>query len=309
MRLGRKQDATPRRAPTGRKLAAMTDAQVERSLREHHEYLRRVQRSSPPGTADERKRTLDGVRQSVESVKRLDGERARRAADAVPERVTSTAVGARADTPSPDGTRQVPSSQMPTARLQAAHEWAVVRAQHRAKREQAWEAREREKHERAQEAREGAKAREAERRAVRAEQGLAPPEPGSWSGWDPDAADTLAAVFSDPTIWHEWAGRDPERLDRNPPLQAADLLALYAVLATLAARGTREVVLTGSASEWMPVGRLDVSARSAVKHLAANGWLTVRTGDSGRLIVGPGQMALAARAAYVERGRMPHADT
>jgi hypothetical protein len=311
-RIRKQSGGAPKCAPTGRKLTTMTDGQLAAALREHREHIRRVQRSGTPETTAERQRTLDAVRRSIESVKRLDGEWARRAAEAVPARVTSTAVGERADVPSPDGARQVPLSQMPTARLQAAHEWAAVRAEHRAKREQAWEAREREKREQAEARREGEKQRQAERRRLRAEQGLAPEQPGEWSRWHADAADTLAAVFSDPTVWLTLFGRDFDRLDRDPPLHASHVVVLYAVLATIAARGTREVVLPERASaEWMPVAfQADRSgagsAAKCIDHLAANGLLAVRR-EGGRLYVSRGPVAEQLRAGYVECGREPGA--
>ena len=83
----------------------------------------------------------------------------------------------------------------------------------------------------------------------------------------------------------------------HPPLQAGDLLTLYAVLATMAARGTAEIVLPArSSGEWIPVGFHAAESQSpqgCLKHLAGNGWLAVRPGDGRGLIVGLGQMATA----------------
>jgi hypothetical protein len=291
----------PPRAP--KRLDRLTDADVTAGIAERREYVKRAAATKARNVPEaERDRSLKVLRETVDDLKRLEAESATRPE---PPRVTSSGADARI----PVARTAHRLSQMPTARLQAAHEEAQAMQRSR---EAQWERRRREQAEQAAERKAAVHAQQEERRKARAAQGLAPENPGDWSGWDPDAADTLAAVFSDPSLWLEWAGRDPDKIDRNPPLRAADLLVLHAGLATLAARGTTEVVFSPrSSSDWVPVdfrssAQGASNAEGCLRHLSANGWLTVRL-DGGLLYVGRGRMAEAARAAYVERGRVPQA--
>jgi len=261
-----KPDGAPKRAP--RKLNAMTDVQLADAITDRCRYLQHVNTAAQvpasrvTSSAREREATLTAVRETVDDVKRLEAERAQRAASG---RATTMAADARI------------ADRSPTAGLQAAHEW---RKAAKATKEAAWERRRREEAKQAAERKAAEHARQTEYRARQSEQGLAPPEPGAWSGWDAASAETLAAVFSDPTLWHEWAGRDPDKLDRNPPLHSSHLLVLYAALATMAARGTREVVVTrASTSSWMPVGFV-ASHSGAGTPSGASGTWTQTAGSS-----------------------------